>query len=84
MIMEDAAQMAALQIHAEFGPTLLDLETPDAFEAAIERFITKQVRVHFVALVPLLSSVTLGISILKHVIDITIGMQLKFQSSDMI
>lgn len=41
MVMEDAAQMAALQTHAEYGPTLLD--NADAMEAAIERFITKQV-----------------------------------------
>ncbi len=42
VVMEDAAQMAALQTHAEFGPTLLD--NADALEGAIERFITKQVR----------------------------------------
>ena len=40
VIMEDAAQMAALQTHAEFGPTLLD--DLEGLEGAIERFITKQ------------------------------------------
>ena len=40
-MMEDAAQMAALQMHAEFGSTLQD--APEAFEAALERFITTQV-----------------------------------------
>lgn len=41
VVMEDAAQMAALQIHAEYGPTLLD--NAEGMEAAIERFITNQV-----------------------------------------
>jgi FERM central domain len=41
VVMEDAAQMAALQIHAEFGPTLLN--NAEAMEGAIERFVTKQV-----------------------------------------
>ncbi len=41
VIMEDAAQMAALQTHAEYGPTLLD--DLEGLEGAIERFITKQV-----------------------------------------
>jgi hypothetical protein len=42
VVMEDAAQMAALQIHAEFGPTLLN--DAEAMEGAIERFVTKQVK----------------------------------------
>lgn len=37
-----AVQMAALQIHAEYGPGL-DAEGPDAFSAALERFVTRQV-----------------------------------------
>lgn len=42
--MEDAAQMAALQVHAEFGPTLLN--NAEAMESAIERFVTKQVPIN--------------------------------------
>lgn len=41
VIIEDASQMAALQIHAEFGATLLGDE--DGFESAIEQFITNEV-----------------------------------------
>lgn len=36
------AQMAALQVHAEYGPGL-DMEDPEGFAAALERFITRQV-----------------------------------------
>jgi hypothetical protein len=36
------AQLAALQVQAEFGPGL-DLEDPEAFNAALERFVTRQV-----------------------------------------
>lgn len=36
------AQMAALQVHAEYGPGL-DTEDPEGFAAALERFITRQV-----------------------------------------
>lgn len=35
-------QMAALQVHAEYGPGL-DAEDPEGFSAALERFITRQV-----------------------------------------
>jgi hypothetical protein len=35
-------QMAALQVHAEYGPGL-DSEDPEGFSAALERFITRQV-----------------------------------------
>ena len=41
MVREDAAQMCALQMQAEAGPTMLD--SPEALETAIERFIHKQV-----------------------------------------
>uniref|UniRef100_A0A383VU44 Kinesin motor domain-containing protein n=1 Tax=Tetradesmus obliquus TaxID=3088 RepID=A0A383VU44_TETOB len=41
VVREDAAQMAALQLHAEHGPGL-DLD-PEAFMAGIERFVTRQV-----------------------------------------
>lgn len=34
--------MAALQVHAEYGPGL-DFEDPDAYNAALEKFITRQV-----------------------------------------
>ena len=46
--MEDAAQMAALQIHVEFGPGLAD--NPEAFEGGLERFVTTQVhlRSHYI------------------------------------
>jgi hypothetical protein len=35
-------QMAALQVHAEYGPGL-DSDDPEDFNAALERFITRQV-----------------------------------------
>jgi hypothetical protein len=35
-------QMAALQVHAEYGHGL-DSEDPEGFTAALERFITRQV-----------------------------------------
>eukprot|EP00878_Enallax_costatus_P023171 GHUV01024635.1.p1 GENE.GHUV01024635.1~~GHUV01024635.1.p1 ORF type:complete len:797 (+),score=297.66 GHUV01024635.1:1624-4014(+) len=41
VVREDAAQMAALQIHAEHGPGLD--QDPDCFMAGIERFVTRQV-----------------------------------------
>jgi hypothetical protein len=41
VVREDAAQMAALQMQAEYGPTLLD--NPESLEPAFERFIAKQV-----------------------------------------
>lgn len=41
VVREDAAQMCALQMQAEAGPTMLD--SPEALETAIERFIHKQV-----------------------------------------
>ena len=41
VVREDAAQMAALQMQAENGPTLAD--DPSGFEGALERFIVKQV-----------------------------------------
>ena len=47
MVREDAAQMCALQMQAEAGPTML--ESPESLETAIERFIHKQVRRHTVA-----------------------------------
>lgn len=34
--------MAALQVHAEYGPGL-DSDDPEDFNAALERFITRQV-----------------------------------------
>lgn len=43
VVREDAAQMCALQMQAEAGPTLLD--NNDAIEASLDRFIVKQVRV---------------------------------------
>ena len=42
VVREDAAQMCALQMQAEGGPTMVD--GPDALEIAIERFVHKQVR----------------------------------------
>lgn len=42
VVRDDAAQMCALQMQAECGPNLL--ETPDALEVAIEKFIAKQVK----------------------------------------
>ena len=41
VVREDAAQMCALQMQAEAGPTMLD--SPESLETAIERFIHKQV-----------------------------------------
>eukprot|EP00775_Hariotina_reticulata_P011897 gene11897-12041_t len=41
VVREDAAQIAALQMHAEYGPGL-DYD-PEAFMAGIERFVTRQV-----------------------------------------
>ncbi|KAK9831534.1 hypothetical protein WJX81_006588 [Elliptochloris bilobata] len=41
VVREDAAQMCALQMQAEAGPTML--ETLEMLEGAIERFVTKQV-----------------------------------------
>ena len=41
VVREDAAQMCALQMQAEAGPTML--ESPESLETAIERFIHKQV-----------------------------------------
>lgn len=41
VVREDAAQMCALQMQAEAGPTMLD--SADSLENAIERFIHKQV-----------------------------------------
>ena len=40
---EDAAQMCALQIQADCGPGLLNY--PDTFEAALEKYIIRQVGV---------------------------------------
>jgi hypothetical protein len=42
VVREDAAQMCALQMQAEGGPTAVD--GPEALEAAIERFVHKQAR----------------------------------------
>ena len=42
VVREDAAQMCALQMQAEAGPTMVD--GPEALEVAIERFVHKQVR----------------------------------------
>ena len=42
VVREDAAQMCALQMQAEAGPTMLD--TLEMLEGAIERFVTKQAR----------------------------------------
>ena len=42
VVREDAAQMCALQMQAEAGPTML--ETLELLEGAIERFVTKQAR----------------------------------------
>ena len=41
VVREDAAQMCALQMQAEAGPSML--ESPESLETAIERFIHKQV-----------------------------------------
>jgi hypothetical protein len=41
VIREDAAQMCALQMHAEYGPTLVG--DAQGFEAALEKFMVKQV-----------------------------------------
>ncbi len=43
VVREDAAQMCALQMQAEAGPTLLD--QPDGLEPYLEKFIVKQVTV---------------------------------------
>ena len=40
VVREDAAQMAALQMQAEHGPALA--EDPEAFEASLEKVLTKQ------------------------------------------
>lgn len=42
VIREDAAQMCALQMQAEHGPTLASDSA--AFEAALEKYMVKQVR----------------------------------------
>ena len=42
VVREDAAQMAALQMQAEHGPALA--EDPEAFEASLEKVLTKQAR----------------------------------------
>ena len=49
MVREDAAQMCALQMQAEAGPTML--ESPESLETAIERFIHKQVRNHHFSMI---------------------------------
>jgi hypothetical protein len=41
VVREDAAQMAALQITAEHGPSLVDDE--ESVMACIEKYVTKQV-----------------------------------------
>jgi hypothetical protein len=41
VIREDAAQMCALQMQAEHGPSLAS--DPEAFEAALEKYMVKQV-----------------------------------------
>ena len=41
MVREDAAQMCALQMQAEAGPTLLDQS--DGLEPYLEKFIVRQV-----------------------------------------
>ncbi len=41
VVRDDAAQMCALQMQAECGPNLLD--TPDALDFAIEKYVVKQV-----------------------------------------
>ena len=41
VVRDDAAQMCALQMQAECGPNLLDI--PDALDAAIEKYVVKQV-----------------------------------------
>ena len=43
MIREDAAQMCALQMQAEYGPTLASNSAE--FDSALEKFLVKQVRV---------------------------------------
>lgn len=48
VVRDDAAQMCALQMQADAGPTYL--ESIDNIEQAVEKFITKPVRVHFVLL----------------------------------
>ena len=57
MVREDAAQMCALQMQAEAGPSML--ESPESLETAIERFIHKQV----------LPSVPFGPQILQCLLD---------------
>ena len=42
VVREDAAQMAALQIQAEFGAALAG--SPEEFETAMEQYLTKQAR----------------------------------------
>ena len=42
VIREDAAQMCALQMHAEHGSSLL--EDQPGFEAALDRYMVKEVR----------------------------------------
>ena len=44
VVREDAAQMCALQMQAEGGPSAVD--GPEALEAAIERFVHKQASAH--------------------------------------
>ena len=51
MVREDAAQMAALQIQAEHGASLVD--RTEEFESAMEQYLTKQVRCRMRKLLPL-------------------------------
>ena len=55
VVREDAAQMCALQMQAEAGPTLL--ENPEALEAAVEKFVVKQVSRFGVLLKPAINFV---------------------------
>lgn len=43
VVREDAAQMCALQMQAESGPTMLS-EDGEGLESSLERYIVKQVR----------------------------------------
>jgi hypothetical protein len=45
VVRDDAAQMCALQMQADAGPTYL--ENIDNIEGAVEKFVTKQVRQAF-------------------------------------
>lgn len=49
VIREDAAQMCALQMQAEFGPTLANNSAE--FDSALEKFLVKQVSTYWLGFI---------------------------------